>query len=322
MAETSDRSEIGADKKATLFDILRERRGNKAALRARADQMRIEREQREPFVRGLFESAGVGADSLALNRLRSDQHVSTLPVRDGHQADALGRFTIGVHPVDRYDMRFPPYDFAEVDGPFVEHNEPDAKLVQSDTSGNLRMTTTISENQSAVAMDAWVGAFFHPTIHKVGSVYFNARVEYAETNYVETSGGATANTKGIIGLELYRFRDSQPWELVYRREQAIWDRHWSSFWAESRGKTFREPHDQGIVDHLEIDFPHEPGMAYGAVVTAQCTADASGDSLWYASHAQADLFANATWICFGQRGFSQEIDLDPFVHVVKENLRP
>lgn len=305
----SDHSPGSADVQSgeliSLLDTIRSSRGQAAALRIRGEQMLVERQQREPLTRRLFESAGIESDSVKLESVAATPPTSIeRPVRDSAQASAIGRFTIGVHAVDRMDLRVMPYDFDGVDGPHVEHNAPDGVLATSNkNSGDLRFNVTISENQSAVTMAAWVGVSFVPEINN-GSLFFDTRVDYAKTDLVQTAGGATANTEGSIGLEVYQLRrgSGEDWKLIRRNSKVIWHRHWSSFWAESRGKGHRELHDTGTADHLPIYVQHTPGMIYAAVAYATCEADASGREALYASTAQADLLAQVISIAVGQIG--------------------
>lgn len=66
----SDHSPGSADVQSgeliSLLDTIRSSRGQAAALRIRGEQMLVERQQREPLTRRLFESAGVESDSVKL----------------------------------------------------------------------------------------------------------------------------------------------------------------------------------------------------------------------------------------------------------------
>jgi hypothetical protein len=296
--------DIDEQTKAKLSRLLVRREAHRAELAARAQRMTLARERTEPITTKLLKAAGIEPSSLAPSPLRESPTMVELPVRDQSQAEALSRILVGVHSVLEYDIHTFPFDFDDT-SVLIEHGHPDSHYAYANrNTGQIRVGVSIDVNGSAVDLSAWVGAWLFPELDR-GTLFFNTHVEFAKTDFVQTAGGATANTDGSIDLEIYRFEAGKPlsdWELISRNTQPLWDRHWSSFWVEDRGKQSDEPHDTGMVNQLTQVVQHEPGMAYAAIVAANCRADGWGVSTLYASRAQADLGAQVLSISFGQAG--------------------
>ena len=304
MISNDEVKDIDEQTKAKLLRLLGRREAERAELATRTQRMILAREQSESLTTKLLEAAGIERSSLTPSPLRESPGTVGLPTRDQPQAEALSRFLVGVHPVLEYDIRTFPFDFDDT-SVFVEHGRPDSQRAYANrNNGQLGVGVSIDRVGSAVTLSAWVGAWLFPKVDR-GTLFFNTHVEFGKTDFVQTAGGATANTDGSIDMEIYRFETGKPlsdWELISRNTRSIWDRHWSSFWIEDRGKQSDEPQDVGMVSQLQQAVQHQPGMAYAAVVAANCRADGSGISTLYASRAQANLDAQVLSMSFGQAG--------------------